>query len=30
MERRLRTNIDAVGWCSVVLALVVFLFLQLR
>ena len=30
MERRLRTNIDAVGWCSVVLAVLVFLVLQLR
>ena len=30
MERRLRMNIDAVGWGSVVLAVVVFLVLQLR
>lgn len=30
MERRLRMNIDAVGWCSVALAVVVVLFLQLR
>ena len=30
MERRLRTNIDAVGWGSVALAVVVFVVLQLR
>jgi len=29
MERRLRANIDAVGWSSVALAIVVFLVLQL-
>lgn len=30
MEQRLRTNIDAVGWCSVALAVVAVLILQLR
>ncbi len=30
MEQRLRTNIDAVGWGSVALAVVVFVVLQLR
>ena len=30
MERRLRTNIDAVGWCSIALGVVVFLVLQMR
>lgn len=30
MERRLRTNIDAVGWCCVALAVVLFAVLQLN